>query len=94
MTVALPSNSQLAVWHLGKPANVNSLRAALKCESAASALYSIADIPLPLSVDRLEWEHIHRILAEHLGNISEKARALHIHRRTLQRKLGKKPVQK
>ncbi len=46
----------------------------------------------PLSVDRLEWEHIQRVLAEHDGNISATARALKMHRRTLQRKLGKKPV--
>ena len=80
--------------YLGKPANVDSILSALKCESSASGLYSIADIPVPLSVDRLEWEHIQRILAEHRGNISATARALHMHRRTLQRKLGKKPVQK
>ena len=46
----------------------------------------------PLSVDRLEWEHIQRVLAEHEQNISATARALGMHRRTLQRKLAKKPV--
>ena len=46
----------------------------------------------PLSVDRLEWEHIQRVLAENQGNISATARALKMHRRTLQRKLGKKPA--
>ena len=46
----------------------------------------------PLSVDRLEWEHIQRVLAEHEGNVSATARALKMHRRTLQRKLGKNPV--
>jgi len=46
----------------------------------------------PLSVERLEWEHIQRVLGEHEGNISATARALKMHRRTLQRKLGKKPV--
>ncbi|HMX53264.1 MAG TPA: helix-turn-helix domain-containing protein, partial [Plasticicumulans sp.] len=39
-----------------------------------------------------EWEHIQRVLAEHGGNVSATARALHMHRRTLQRKLGKRPV--
>jgi two-component system response regulator RegA len=43
-------------------------------------------------VERLEWEHIQRVLAEHDGNISATARALNMHRRTLQRKLAKKPV--
>jgi two-component system response regulator RegA len=42
-------------------------------------------------VKRLEWEHIHKVLAEHAGNVSATARALGMHRRTLQRKLGKRP---
>ncbi|MGA7480002.1 MAG: helix-turn-helix domain-containing protein, partial [Azonexus sp.] len=46
----------------------------------------------PLSVDRLEWEHIQRVLNENDGNISATARALKMHRRTLQRKLSKRPV--
>jgi len=45
-----------------------------------------------LSVDRLEWEHIQHALAEYGGNISATARALRMHRRTLQRKLGKHPA--
>lgn len=43
----------------------------------------------PLSVNRLEWEHINRVLMENEGNISATARALSMHRRTLQRKLSK-----
>lgn len=46
----------------------------------------------PLSVGRLEWEHIQRVLLEHEGNISATARALKMHRRTLQRKLAKRPL--
>jgi two-component system response regulator RegA len=46
-----------------------------------------------MSPRRLEWEHIHRVLAEHAGNLSATARALKMHRRTLQRKLAKKPLQ-
>jgi two-component system, response regulator RegA len=46
----------------------------------------------PLSVDRLEWEHIQRVLSENDGNISATARSLGMHRRTLQRKLQKRPV--
>jgi two-component system, response regulator RegA len=45
-----------------------------------------------LSVSRLEWEHIQRVLAENEGNVSATARALKMHRRTLQRKLAKRPV--
>ena len=53
-----------------------------------------ADEPIeqPLTVMRLEWEYINRVLAEHDGNISATARALNMHRRTLQRKLMKRPV--
>lgn len=43
----------------------------------------------PPSVEELEWEHIQRVLTEHDGNISATARALNMHRRTLQRKLAK-----
>jgi two-component system, response regulator RegA len=43
-------------------------------------------------VSRLEWEHIQRVLGENGGNISATARALRMHRRTLQRKLAKHPV--
>lgn len=46
----------------------------------------------PMSVERLEWEHIQKVLQDNEGNISASARALGMHRRTLQRKLAKKPV--
>jgi len=48
----------------------------------------------PMSVKRLEWEHIQKVLLENNGNISLTAEALKMHRRTLQRKLQKRPVQK
>ena len=47
-----------------------------------------------MSVRRLEWEHIQRVLMENNGNVSATARQLNMHRRTLQRKLQKKPVSK
>jgi two-component system response regulator RegA len=46
----------------------------------------------PLSVKRLEWEHLQKVLVEHDNNISAASRALGMHRRTLQRKLEKRPV--
>ncbi len=46
----------------------------------------------PLSVDRLEWEYIQKTLKDNDGNVSKTARELGMHRRTLQRKLQKKPV--
>ncbi|MCX7545423.1 response regulator transcription factor [Marinicella gelatinilytica] len=45
-----------------------------------------------MSPKRLEWEHIQRVLQDHNGNITQTAKALNMHRRTLQRKLQKKPV--
>ncbi len=78
-----------AINYLCKPADTDSILHALLHPTANDAE------PLPenpLSVDRLEWEHIQRVLAEHEQNISATARALGMHRRTLQRKLAKKPV--
>jgi len=46
----------------------------------------------PLSIERVEWEHIQKVLKENDGNISATARSLGMYRRTLQRKLAKKPV--
>jgi len=46
----------------------------------------------PMSLQRVTWEHIDRVLQEHNGNVSATARALSMHRRTLQRKLAKRPV--
>ena len=46
----------------------------------------------PLNPDRLKWEHIQLVLAEQDNNISATARALGMHRRTLQRILAKRPV--
>lgn len=46
----------------------------------------------PMSPKRLEWEHIQKVLLAHDGNITRAAKALQMHRRTLQRKLQKKPV--
>jgi two-component system response regulator RegA len=43
------------------------------------------------SLHRVEWEHIQRVLTDCGGNISEAARQLGMHRRTLQRKLATRP---
>ena len=52
----------------------------------------VVDNETVMSPDRLEWEHIQQVLKANHGNISQTARALNMHRRTLQRKLQKKPV--
>jgi two-component system response regulator RegA len=80
--------------YLAKPANVDSILSALKFDTGGAHIPHAGDHAVPLTVDRLEWEHIQRVLAEHQGNVSSTARALNMHRRTLQRKLAKKPAQK
>lgn len=76
-----------ATNYLCKPATANEILAAF---SDGDKL--VAPATKPPSVDRLEWEHIQKILLDNEGNISATARALGMHRRTLQRKLQKKPV--
>lgn len=78
--------------YVSKPANVETILAAMNEGASAEQADAALENPAPLSVARLEWEHIQRVLAEHDGNISATARALNMHRRTLQRKLGKRPV--
>jgi two-component system response regulator RegA len=74
--------------YLAKPANADEVLAALLRDEPDAALEVS---PEPLSVARMEWEHIQKVLNEHDGNISATARALKMHRRTLQRKLDKHP---
>ncbi|WJF90162.1 response regulator transcription factor [Paraburkholderia bonniea] len=78
--------------YLAKPANVETILSALQSEASELQADAALEHPVPLSVARLEWEHIQRVLAEHAGNVSATARALNMHRRTLQRKLAKRPV--
>ena len=80
-----------ATQYFAKPVEIEAILGVFQdapCRPAADALPP----GLPLSVDRLEWEHIQRVLHEQSGNISATARALNMHRRTLQRKLSKRPV--
>jgi len=78
-----------AIQYLTKPADADDIVAALQQQDANS---EIEITEKPMSVRRLEWEHIQSVLAQHNGNISATARALGIHRRSLQRKLQKHPV--
>ncbi len=78
-----------AMYYLSKPADADDIMAALH---RASGDESAPVSERPLSVERLEWEHISRVLSENQGNVSATARALGMHRRTLQRKLNKRPV--
>ena len=78
-----------ATYYLSKPADADDIVAAFHRESGD---HSAPVSGKPLSVNRLEWEHINRVLTENNGNISAAARALSMHRRTLQRKLHKRPI--
>ena len=78
--------------YLCKPVTANDIIALLNAVEEAHQDSAINENPL--SVDRLEWEHLQRVLMENNGNISATARALNMHRRTLQRKLQKRPVAK
>ena len=92
ITTAVDAIKLGAVQYLAKPVEVEAVLAAFAERTPAAA--SAAVEHTPLSVDRLEWEHIQRVLREHDGNISATARALNMHRRTLQRKLMKRPAKK
>jgi two-component system, response regulator RegA len=86
ITTAVQAVKLGAAEYLLKPAEVADVVAALE---GKPAIRPSGDVP---SMRRLAWEHIQRVLHEHDGNISAAARVLGMHRRTLQRKLGKKPA--
>jgi len=87
-----------AVNYLAKPATVDDILRALGegAETGAGVAVHGGQPQVPegqdISVDRLAWEHIQRVLLEEGGNISSTARRLGMHRRTLQRRLLKRPV--
>jgi two-component system response regulator RegA len=78
-----------ATQYLAKPADADDIVAAF-----AAATHGDASVPIrerPPGIERVERDHIHHVLAAHDGNVSATARALGMHRRTLQRKLAKRP---
>lgn len=78
-----------AADYLSKPVNAGDIVKALSGESKRQ---DEAEEYSPMSVERMEWEYIQKVLSENDGNISATARDLGMYRRTLQRKLAKKPV--
>jgi len=81
-----------ATNYLAKPADIDEILAALMESNRDTETLEASQEPM--SVRRLEWEHIQKVLNENNGNISATARQLKMHRRTLQRKLQKRPVAK
>lgn len=82
--------------YLLKPSSFEQVLSALRCcdSSVRSEFPTFNCIrkPRPLSIDRVKWEHIQRVLAEAGWNISEAARRLGVHRQSLQRTLRKPPT--
>ena len=78
-----------AIDYLAKPVDAGTILRALIEGNDASPGDAPEFEPTPLK--QLEWEHLQRVLEENGGNISATARQLGMHRRTLQRKLQKKP---
>jgi ActR/RegA family two-component response regulator len=78
-----------ACHYLAKPSNTDDIEAAF---GRAEGNAEVGLTERPTSIKTLEWERIHEMLAETGFNISETARRLGMHRRTLARKLGKQRV--
>jgi two-component system response regulator RegA len=78
-----------AVDYLAKPADADEI------DRALNATDSLLPPPPknPMSADRVRWEHIQRVYEQCDRNVSETARQLHMHRRTLQRILSKRSPQ-
>jgi two-component system response regulator RegA len=77
-----------AVHYLTKPADADQIVSALQRTTRSNSEPPASE---PLSLARAEWEHINHVLVSVSGNISEAARRLGLHRRSLQRKLAKYP---
>lgn len=86
---AVEATRRGATAYLTKPADADEVLRALL--GPAAAPLALAETP---SLARAEWEYIHRVLADCADNVSEAARRLGIHRRSLQRKLQKYPPSK
>ena len=89
IATALESIRLGAVHYLTKPTDPDRILAAFDRGLAARPRDLPIDTP---SLARVEWEHMQRVLTDCGGNISEAARQLGMHRKSLQRKLAKRPV--
>ncbi|ABV38673.1 two component transcriptional regulator, fis family [Shewanella sediminis HAW-EB3] len=76
--------------YLAKPVDTQTLLRALDTAPVDMDVKSVDEVPL--NPKRVEWEHIQQVLNANKGNVSATARQLGMHRRTLQRKLLKKPA--
>lgn len=88
IATALDAVRSGAVHYLTKPVDIEEIIAAFDHDGSPAETPPPTQIP---SLDRVEWEHIERVLCECDGNITQAARFLGLHRRSLQRKLSKYP---
>jgi two-component system response regulator RegA len=79
-----------AIYYLQKPADADDVLAAFQRGAAPAPGESVTEFSAP-SLERVRWEHINRVLTDCEGNVSEAARRLGLHRRSLQRMLQKYP---
>jgi two-component system response regulator RegA len=87
---AISAMKRGADHYLSKPADADQILAAY--ESLRTAPSEGPDVPATVpSLARVEWEHMQRVISDCGGNLSQAARLLGIHRRSLQRKLAKYP---
>lgn len=77
--------------YLAKPVDTKTLLSTLQDNCSAPIENQVIEETV-LSAEQVEWQHIQQVLKVNNGNISATARQLSMHRRTLQRKLQKKPV--
>ena len=87
---AISAMKKGADHYMSKPADADQILAAYENlqSTASDAMKAPESVP---SLARVEWEHMQRVIADCEGNISQAARLLGIHRRSLQRKLTKYP---
>ncbi len=91
IATALDAIALGATHYLTKPATIDDILAGFQRAETPAEVSSTVEHPIP-SLARVEWEHINRVLADTGGNVSEAARRLGMHRRSLQRKLSKLPT--
>ncbi len=88
IATALDAVRSGAVHYLTKPAELDEIIAAFDHDGVPAETPPPAHVP---SLDRVEWEHIDRVLTNCGGNVTQAAALLGLHRRSLQRKLQKRP---
>lgn len=93
IATALEAVRRGALHYCTKPTSIDDLLATFARTGPAPSGSSTAEGGVP-TLARVEWEHIHRVLTDCGGNVSLAARALGLHRRSLQRKLAKYPVRR